>query len=230
MKIRSPIIAAGGGSLAGLTLSRNRGGIYLRARANPVNPSSGPQVAIRTIFGNLSTRWQSLTDTQRDQWTTYAINVTVTNSLGEQITLTGHQMYIRCNAARMQAGLDPIDDGPTIFSMDSLSPVSVAFDATDQGLSVTFDITDDWVDEDTGGLLVYASRQKAPTINYFKGPYRFTGIVQGDAITPPTSPADMDSLFALTEDNAAFARVLSVRADGRISPVQLIGPNVIIAT
>ena len=230
MKIRSPVIASGGGSLAGLTLSRNRGGLYLRGRANPVNPASGPQVELRTIFGNLSTRWQSLTDAQRDAWKTYAENVTVKNTLGEDITLTGHQMYIRNNTARVQAGLDEVDDGPTTFSHDVLSPVTLNLNAADNSIAVTFEETDDWVDDDDGGLLVYGSREKAPTINFFKGPYIFTGIEQGDSGTPPTSPATFTSEFAFTDGNVAFFRIFSVRGDGRISPVQFVGPELIVTT
>lgn len=214
--------------MAGLTLSRNRGGLYLRARANPVNPASGPQVEIRTIFGNLSTRWQSLTDAQREAWKTYAENVTVTNSLGEQITLTGHQMYVRNNTARVQAGFSPVDDGPVVFASDVLSPVSVVLDAGTSNIVVTFEETDEWVDEDDAGLLVYGSRQKAPTINFFKGPYRFAGIIEGDSITAPTSPQPIASLFAFDDGNAAFVRVFTVRADARISPVQFIGPTTIV--
>lgn len=224
MKIRSPIIASGGGSLAGMTLSRNRGGLYLRGRSNPVNPSSGAQVEIRTYFGNLSTRWQSLTDAQREAWTTYAQNVTVKNSLGEDITLTGHQMYIRNNTARLLAGFNEVDDGPTEFSSDVLSPVSISADGPGDQFSVTFEETDDWVDEDDAGLLVYGSRQQAPTINYFKGPYRFAGVIEGDSVTAPTSPQVLDSIFELDGGNSVFCRVQSVRADGRVSPVQFIGP------
>lgn len=211
--------------MAGLTLSRNRGGLYIRARANPVNPASAPQVEIRTIFGNLSTRWQSLTADQRDAWTTYAINVTVTNSLGEQITLTGHQMYVRNNSARMQVGLDPIDDGPIVFASDVLSPVAISVASATDIITVTFEATDDWVDEDDAGVIVYGSRSLAPTINFFKGPYRLAGIIQGSSTTPPTSPdATLTAIFTASPNNNTGFRILSVRADGRISPVQFVGP------
>jgi hypothetical protein len=212
--------------MAGLTLSRNRGGLYIRARANPVNPASAEQTAVRTIFGNLSTRWQSLTDDQREAWTTYAINVTVTNSLGEQITLTGHQMYIRNNSARMQVGLSPVDDGPIIFASDVLSPVACSVATADDAISVTFEATDDWVGDSDGGLLVYSSRSVSPTINFFKGPYRAAGIILGDDTTPPTSPdATLTAMFTASVANNTGFRVLSVRGDGRISPVQFVGPN-----
>lgn len=228
MKIRSPVIAAGGGSLAGLTLSRNRGGIYLRARATPVNPATGPQTLVRTAFGNLSTQWQSLTDVQREAWTTYAINVPVTNSLGESITLTGHQMFVRNNTARVATGLSAVLDGPVVFASDVLSPVNGVVLAASNNIGVVFEETDAWVGEDDAALMIYASRQKAPTINYFKGPYNFVGAILGDSVTPPTSPdTNFDNQHAQDVGNAVFLRFFSIRADGRISPVQFDGPNVV---
>lgn len=228
MLIRSPVIASGGGSLAGLTLSHNRGGLYMRARATPVNPSSAQQVLVRATFGNLSTAWQTLTQVQRDAWTTYAINVPVTNSLGEQVTLTGHQMFVRCNAPRVQAGLASVSDGPTVFANDALSPVAAVISVAGADYSIIFDDTDDWVDEDDAALLVYASRQMAPTINYFKGPYQLAGSIDGDSSTPPTTPdSSLAFLFAYSLNNKAALRVRTTRADGRLSPVQFIGPQII---
>lgn len=228
MLFKSGIITAASGSLGGLTASHNRGGQYLRARVIPTNPSSGPQVAIRAIFGSLATAWQTLTDDQRAAWTTYAINVPVINRLGDPINLTGQQMYIRNNTAAVQVGLPRVDDGPTIFASDALSPVTLLPVETNNLIGVEFDTTDEWANEAGGALLVYASRQKAATVNFFKGPYRFAGTVDGADPVPPTSPAtNITNVFEQSLLNVMFGRVLSVRVDGRISPVQFIGPNLI---
>lgn len=221
--------SAASGSMGGQTASHNRGGMYLRARAVPTNPGSQFQQDIRTIFSGLTTRWQVITALQREAWTTYAINVPVLNRMGDPIILTGQQMYIRCNSARIQAGLPVVDDGPTVFAMDSLSIVSITPTDTSEILGLVFDNTDEWANEDDAALLAYGARQQALTINYFRGPYRFAGKIDGDSITPPTSPAvSVINPFEFDVGNAAFARVLSVRADGRISPVQFIGPTTII--
>lgn len=229
MLVRFSILAAASGSMGGTTASHNRGGPYLRARTVPTDPASGFQVVMRTILGNLATAWQTLTLTQREAWATYAANVPTTNRLGDTVYLTAQQMYVRNNAARVQAGLARIDDGPVVYALDSLSPVAIAASAAADELSVAFEVTDEWVGEDGAGLLLYGSRQKSDTINFFKGPYRFTAIILGDLALPPTSPSVEDSVFSLTEDNFQFSRVLSVRADGRISPSQFAGPNVIAA-
>lgn len=221
--------SAASGSMGGQTASHNRGGMYLRARTIPVNPGSGFQQAVRTIFGNLATAWQVITPAQRAAWATYAANVPVLNRLGDPIVLTGQQMYIRCNSARMQAGLARVDAGPIVFAMDSLSPVTITPTDTGEILITAFLNTDDWANEDTGALLVYGSRQMAPTINYHRGPYRFAGKIDGNSVTPPTTPAStIISPHELDAGNVVFARVLSVRADARISPVQYYGPLTIV--
>lgn len=230
MIIKSGIIASGSGSIGGLTLFRSRSGLTLRARAVPVDPGSTFQQRARTDFGNASTRWATLTDLQRAAWETYALAVPITNRLGDPINLSGQMMYVRCNGARLAAGFAFVDDGPVVFSQDSLGAVNVGGKVAGSLLTVAFDDTDEWVDEDDAGLIVYSSRQMSPTINYHRGPYRLAGSVDGDSTTPPTTPdTSIVSPFALSVGNNTFARVLSVRADGRISPVQFIGPVPIIA-
>ncbi len=231
MLVRYSVLADASGSFGGLVASHNRSGQYLRTRVRPTNPSSARQVAVRIIFSNLATAWATLTDDQREAWTTYAINVPVTNAFGDPVTLTGLQMYLRSNSARTQAGLSRLDDGPTLFAMDSFTPVSITPNAGPQELEVFFDNTDDWANEVGGAMLVYSSRQVSPTINYFKGPYRFADLIAGAVIPPePAVEGIIASPFALTDGNSIFARVFTVRADGRISPVQLIGPELIVTT
>jgi len=43
MKFKSPILSQASGSIAGITFSHNRGGMYVRARAVPTNPGSPQQ-------------------------------------------------------------------------------------------------------------------------------------------------------------------------------------------
>jgi hypothetical protein len=225
MKVRFSVLADASGSLGGLTASHNRAGQYLRARVVPTDPRSGQQTSIRTILGQLATGWGVLTAAQQQAWTTYAINVPITDRFGDPLTLTGQQMYIRNNTARIRAGLARVDDGPTTFSEDSLSAVGLSGSAAADQLSVSFDNTDGWANEDDAALLIWGSREKASSINFFKGPYRYAGKIDGDSVTPPTSPdTSLTNPFNLTQNNVFFGRAMSVRVDGRISPVQFIGP------
>lgn len=219
MKIKSAIITQASGSVGGLTASRNRGGLYLRARAIPVNPSSAFQVAVRNALATLVNRWTTiLTTVQRDAWTLYANNVPVMNNLGDFINLTGQQHYIRSNTPRIQAGLTVVDAGPVIFNTGSVNQPSLLYDSALQQIGVNFDDTESWVNEDGAALLAYTSRGQNESINFFKGPYRLAGSILGNSLTPPTSAAVIDPPpFVITALRKYFDFVRLSSADGRLS-------------
>lgn len=218
MLFKSAIITQGSGSLGGMTLSHNAGGMYLRARAIPTNPNTPFQQAIRGFVSALVSLWQdTLTDAERQEWITYALNVPLLNPLGEPINVSGLNMYLRGNVSRLQAALARRDPGPIVFDLGDFTNPSFAIDEPANEVDVTFTDTDDWANEDSAAMLIYASRPQAPTINYFKGPYRFAAAILGDAITPPTSPAAIALPFPVTAGQRLFFRARVTRARGRLS-------------
>lgn len=213
------------GSIGGRTYTRSRSGMVIRARAIPVNPASFSQVQVRMTFGNLSARWSILTAPQRTAWETYAANVPILNKLGDSIHLTGQQMYVRCNAVRLRSGLAVVDAGPTTMVGATLGQCTASVAAATGVISVTFDTNDPWVDEDDAALHVFISHDKGVGVNYHRGPYRLAGRIDGDAVTPPTSPdSTLTSPFTHTLLNVVFFRLIAMRADARISQSIFIGP------
>jgi len=218
MLIKSPVIAAGSGSIAGLTASHNKGGLYLRARTIPTNPGTTLQTAVRAAMASLSVLWQdTLTALQRLAWETYAENVPLINKLGDPINVTGLNMYIRSNVGRLQAGLPRVDDGPSTFNLGEYTAPSFSIDTASDEVDVTFDNTDAWANEDDSALLVYGSSPKDPTINFFKGPYTLLDTIDGDSVTAPTSPAAIPLAQAIVAGQRNFFRIVVSRADGRLS-------------
>ena len=218
MIFTSPIITVGSGSVAGLTFAHNKGGNYIRARTIPTDPNSPEQQSIRAFVGNLAGLWNSiLTAAQRVDWNTYAANVPLLNALGQSRTVSGIAMYIRSNVARLQASLSRIDAAPSVFTLGDFTNPSFGFDATADEVDVNFDNTDAWANEDDAAMIVWASRPQNDTIDFFKGPYRIAGLIAGDAITPPTSPAAIAAPFTAVAGQRVFERIVVVRADGRVS-------------
>ncbi len=206
------------GSLGGITAAHNKGGQYFRARVVPTNPATVFQEAIRGFVTNLTNLWlNTLTAAQRTSWDVYAANVTLIGPLGDPINVSGMNMYVRSNVPRLQKGDPRVDDGPLIFDLSSYTNPSFALDEPADEVDVSFTDTDDWANEDDASLLVYASRPQALSINFFKGPYRFAGAVEGDGITPPTSPAAITLPFPVGVSQRIFLRVNVTRADGRLS-------------
>lgn len=207
------------GSLGTLTFSRNRFGALIRNRTIPVNPRTPLQVLIRTIFTSLVIAWrQTLTQVQRDGWTQYGDNVIMQNKLGESINLTGMNQFLRSNVGRVQAGLAVVEDAPTIFDLGETDILfsGVGSEAT-QLVSVVFDDTNSWLDIDGAAMLVYAGIPVDPTINFFNGPWRFMGSIEGDVALPPTTPQDLTSPYLIAEAQRQFYYGRITLADGRIS-------------
>lgn len=219
MLFKSALVTQASGSVGGMTASHNKGGMYFRARSIPVNPASSFQTAVRNALGALVNIWNSvLTSTQRTGWENYAAVVYKTNPLGDQLQLSGQQWYIACNTPRIQAGLARVDTAPTQFDRGQQDETIVitASEAT-QNLAISYDDTLPWADEDGSSMLLYSSRPQNPTINFFRGPYRLAGTIDGDSSTPPTSPGSIAAPFAFVAGQRIFSAVAFTRADGRLT-------------
>ena len=207
------------GSIGGTTFARNRYGNYARARTTPINPNTALQVAVRATLSFLTNRWSStLTAIQRTAWNLYAANVVMTNRLGESINLSGFNHYIRSNSILKTQALTLVDDGPTVFEIPEADPTFAAI-GTEAGLtiSVTFDNTLPWANEDDAFMFVFQGEPQNPQRNFFGGPWRFMNTVVGDLALPPTSPIVMPAVFVITAGQKQWVYARIVRADGRLS-------------
>ncbi|MCK5319485.1 MAG: hypothetical protein KAJ55_16360 [Anaerolineales bacterium] len=207
------------GSIGGFTASHNRGGSYFRKRVVPVDPGTAFQLVIRGFVSDLTSLWlNTLTTAQRTAWDLYALQVPLPDALGEPRNVGGLAMYVRSNVPRLQAGEPRVDAGPTTFNLgDYTQPVMAAPSEAGQTVSWVFTPADDWANEDDAGMLFLISRPQNASINFFKGPYRFAAVVQGDSLVPPVSPVVMPLPFAFVAGQRIFAEVKVTRADGRLS-------------
>lgn len=219
-------VASISGSVNGTTFSHNRGGPYMRGRAVPTNPSTSRQQAVRNAMAELATAWvETLTAAQRNAWALYAENVPLVGPLGDPRNVGGIGMYCRSNVPRLQAGLPRVDSGPTTFDLGTATTPTI--DAINAGstVDIAFDNGDDWANEDDSSLLCYVGPPQNVSINFFKGPYQFMGSIDGDATTPPTSPASLaPPVYDFTAGQKGFVQIRVSRADGRLSsPFRLSG-------
>lgn len=219
MKYKSALLTTGSGKIRGIVASHNRGGQYFRGLTVPVNPNTAQQQAVRNALSSLQVLFaNTLTLAQRVGWQTYATNTPVTDALGDSITLTGQQMFVKCNTLRSQAGLTIIAAPPGVYGLSGITIPVPTIIAAGTTASVAFTNTDAWAGEIGGALLVYASRPMGATINYFKGPYRYAAKVAG-AVSPPASPSVVTLPFTIGSAGTKMGfRFVAVRADGRPSP------------
>ena len=190
--IKSSLLADIRGSIGGTTYSRNRGGSYARNRTVPINPQSISQTRARSDLAFYSVAWSGLTSAQRLAWNQYAETVEALNVLGESITFTGQQMYIRSNTLLQLAGLADVTAAPPSNVQIALvvdSSTTASYDAGDAELTVIFQ------ENFTGTVLGFTSPPQSPGATSLKVPYRFFGAI---ALSSET--------LAVMED-AAAARV-----------------------
>jgi len=218
------------GSIAGDTHARNRFGNYIRPRTKPVDPKSARQMAARLLVIMLAEQWREdpMTDVIRGVWDTYAAAVAMQNRLGQEVRLTGFNHFIRSNCARIAAGLELVTAGPTNLGLPSADPTfEVAASEASGELSVTFDNTKPWGDEDEAALSVEMHIPQSASRNFFGGPWRNAGAILGVTGTPPTSPAVLDAPFSLVEGQKTRCRARIIRADGRASTFFSAAPFVV---
>jgi len=219
---KSQVYTQASGSIGGITYSRNAGGLYTRARATPTNPNSPQQQVVRALVGAISAYWRdTLSAANRALWETYAVNTPIVNRVGDSINISGLAHFVRSNVPRVQSGLALVEAGPTTFGLPSLDTVTVAaVDAAADEVDLTTNLLDSWWTAATSALLVYSSRPQSPTINYFKGPFRFAGKQVGGGV--PANPVTVALAFPVVAAQKAFVRVQATLDDGRLSMPQFL--------
>lgn len=206
------------GKIAGTVFARNRSGAYARAWAKPVNPRTDRQNAIRALTGILAGLWAALSAAQRAAWNLYANGVTVTNRLGESMKLSGYNMFCRSNAARLYASLDAVSDGPIVMNLaEADETLAATITAATNTVAVAFDNTKDWANEDDGAMLIYVGEPQNGNVQFFNGPWRYAGKIEGDGTTAPSSPANITAPFEIGVGQKVFVQARVSRADGRLS-------------
>ena len=205
------------GKQGGMVWSHNAGGPYVRNRSIPTNPNTDRQTAVRNAVRSLAIAWdQSLTQVQRDAWDTYAANVSWTNRLGQSISLTGLNHFIRCNTPRVTSTIARIDAAPTEFFLATaeLELAASASEAT-QDLTINGAAGADWVGEADAWQFFYMGLPQNASRKFFGGPWRLISAVPGAG--PPPFPATIAAAWPFAEGQRIWVRSRIARGDGRLS-------------
>ena len=228
MKFTSSLIAAGSGSLGGSTFSHNRGGPYIRNRSVPVNTMTARRTAVRGAFAGLSNQWRNLSAEDQEGWSTYAEATPVMDSLGFSRTLSGQQMYIRCNTPRVQVDdtaltLARVDTPPTVpgfgVATTKITEALIAIGGATMTISGEFGTEAD----SAGTVIIYVGLPMSTGATYYGGPFQLVGL-GAFAMEPttwinaaiPMDPLGLSNRF-LAEDDRVAIRTRTSMADGRLS-------------
>jgi hypothetical protein len=175
-----PVVAAVSGSIGGTVFSHNRGGAYMRLRSIPANPQTIYQQNIRSFLALLSQNWRSLSQEGQAAWANWATQNPITDALGESVTLSGHQAFIKLNHRLLQAGDSIITVPPIVTSPVPLLTLSAAADESDSSLELTFTTTPLPA---AVRLMVWAASTNSQGIHFVANRYRLINISAKAATT-----------------------------------------------
>lgn len=218
MKIIPALTGPMSGKLGGMVASRNRGGQYFRRKAVPVNPDSTRQVEVRSNFATLISYWNNLlTPAERDSWTQWAANTPRIDSLGQTHILTGQNAFVGYNSLRLQAGLAVVEENTGVYNRGEAAAIASAefINAPPVALDVT--LTYASVPSANGNALIYIGRPQNLSVNFYKGPYRFTQAFPVIAGTPITINDIAETVwpYPIPENIKLPMRVVTTYVDGR---------------
>ena len=168
------------GHTAGSVFSKNTFANYVRNKVTPVNPATPAQSLVRSRFTGLSQDWRGLTQAQRNAWNQGAQAFSHTNIFGNNVPLTGFNLFKQLNQNLLAAGNAQIDDIPTVSDVFAFLTNILSADTTGGTLDLTF------TPAIPGGtsVIVYATPGVSAGINFVKSEFRQIRVLGAGDISP----------------------------------------------
>lgn len=213
------------GSIAGVTYSRNRGGAYVRNRAIPTKSTTFYAEQAKQRLGDISKLWGALTAAEQQAWKIWAEVNPVTNKLGDQIKLSGHQAYVQLNNVITNCGGTVISDPPVSAPPSGLLTLTPTYDIGTGNFQIAFTATPLGATEQ---LLVWMAIVDNPGVNYVNNLYKLIQVssaAQASALDTETAAATRFGTLLVGQrvfyrvqvaDNATGLRSQPIVANGTI--------------
>lgn len=223
-----PTVAAISGSIGGTVYSRNRGGAYIRNRAIPVDPNTSFQINVRAILAAQSQNWADLTDAQRAAFENWALQNLVTNALGNQIRLSGHQAFVQLNSRLALGGFATLTAPPILNAPLGLTSIALTADVGLGAVEVAFALT-----PLAAGisLWVLAAVVNSPGISYVRNLFKQVQITGGGIVSPQDIQVDVEARFgALIVGQTLHVKVSTFQATTGLMSVPFEDSAVVVTT
>jgi len=182
MKFKSALVTQASGSIGGITFATGIGGMFMRSRAIPVNPNTTSQNSVRSVFGALTSVWNTLTSPQREAWNAYAAQVPLTDTFGDPRIVSGFNMFMRSNSNRVRSGGsgDLVVAAPSVYNLGSTPILVSAASVISVGGVLTGTLSIDIMDAPDPAVVgdfIYAFVSPPFNTNrtFHRGPFRFSG-------------------------------------------------------
>jgi len=168
------------GHTGGTVFSKNTFANYIRNKVTPVNPSTPAQSLVRARFTGLSQDWRGLTQAQRNAWNQGAQAFAHTNIFGNNVPLTGFNLFKQLNQNLLAAGAAQIDDIPTVSDVFAFLTQSLVADTGFGTLNLTFTPA---IPVGTS-VIVYATPGVSAGIAFVKSEFRQIRVLTSANVSP----------------------------------------------
>lgn len=185
------IVAEARGSIAGTVFSRNTYGAYLRQKVTPINKQSIPQQIIRQYLAQIAQAWRGLTAAQRAGWNQGAVNFTRTNIFGDNVQLTGFNLYMRLNQNLLIIGEAVIAAAPTPGSVPGFNSLAITANTTGSALTIAFA---DAIDSNVK-VIVKATAPLSQGKDFAKSELKKMDVLTDSTTTPWDAKSSYENLF-----------------------------------
>lgn len=174
----------------GNVFSKVRFGSIVRKKVSPTQPRTPDQTSVRALFTTLTKRWGStLTAAERAGWISLASAFPRKNVFGNNIILTGLQMYIALNRNLQTIGVAIIDSAPPSLSVGSPGTISLANAA---GPPTTFTV-DAGTEPGAGEVpVIFAARPLSPGRQFVGSDFR---LILGTTAAGAAGPWDIKAAY-----------------------------------
>lgn len=202
------------GSVGGLTFSANQFyQIIVRPRTAPVQPNTTAQQLVRNALTAANGTWNGLTTVVRQQWDSYALNLSWPNPLGTH-KVPGRQVFVAGRSLQnyvFDAGLAVptfVTTAPPSFFGFYLPQNVVAGPPTGIGTGFGVGITPEANIDCTA--LIEIQGPFPDTVNRYKGPWDNAQTV---AVVIPAATTTVTNFLVGADDDIYFVRVKMVADD-----------------
>ena len=204
------------GSIGSTTFQRGRFGNLARSRTKPVDPNSPRQQAVKINMSLASAEWDTLSAAQVDAWNSYGANTPTTGPKGNQINLTGRDMFMRSRMFQLRGDFGPLLTAPPLPGQLEIPAVTLVYNS---GTGV-LDLTAIQGEPAVGVVRFLTSRNLRGTRNYWKGPFELT-FNHETAFPPPIAIATV--VPAPLVGNKVFVQYKAWSADSNaVSPSAIV--------
>jgi len=179
------------GSLGGTTASRNTYGSYFRRKVTPVNTNTNAQQLVRQRLATISQLWSGLTANERKTWNEMAPQFSRTNVFGDQVPLTGFNLFVRLNRNLLEIGEATISAAPQPQAVPGFTSVGLTAD-TGGG---TYEVAFTPLIPATIKVIVYATAPLSAGISFVKSEFREIDVLITGELTPVNLVANYITKF-----------------------------------